>query len=358
MKIKKIALIYAGGTIGMQPKNGELAPPKNEKDFEKACKTVTDEFTNQYGISVDFKYFDKKDSTERIPDDWQKIFQTIQSLSEKHLAVVIAHGTDTLANTASAISFAFSHPDHPQESSQSFPVVFTASQQPIYYNGGDGKFNLYHALEAALKMSERKTYKVAISFWDSLLLGNRALKNHDKRYNAFFSPAAPFLGQITSEGVELSLYSQTLKLNSDISSPFFSEGISTLEISPSTPKGIIKLLAETGKTRVLIIKTLGEGNIPNRLIPEIEEQSKKGKIIVLTSPFAGGSVGRSVYELGAKAIRAGAIPARDMVPPAVDAKCSWLIANGVTDRQEFSKKLQTNYVGEISVKNSLKGKSS
>lgn len=68
-KSKKIVLIYAGGTIGMQPKNGELAPPKNEKDFQYACQEVVNEFQAENEVGVDFQYFDKKDSTERTPSD-------------------------------------------------------------------------------------------------------------------------------------------------------------------------------------------------------------------------------------------------------------------------------------------------
>ncbi len=349
-KTKKIALLYAGGTIGMQPLDGELAPPKNEKDFQDACQLVVNEFKSEHEVDVDFQYFDKKDSTERIPTDWVQIYNLLKEYQKNYSAVVVAHGTDTLANTAAAISFAFGHPDFPETSSLSIPVIFTASQQPIYKSGGDGKFNLYHGLETALKMSQSNINRLVISFWDKIFLATRVMKTHDKRYDAFDSPAIQPIGLISSGGIEISDFIGSLQHN-DQSSPNFSDGISTLEISPSTANGIITTLAEAPTTRALILKTLGEGNIPNRLIEEVSEQSKKGKIIVLSSPFAGGSVGGSVYELGGKAIRAGAIPAGDMVPPVIDAKCSWLIGNGVTDRTEFAKKLQINHAGEISVKN-------
>lgn len=346
-KIQKIALVYAGGTIGMQPKNGELAPPKNEMDFQNACQVVVDEFQREYKIKVEFQYFDKKDSTERTPGDWMKIHSIIKD-SKKHIAFVVVHGTDTLANTASAISFSFGHPDLPGQSSLSTPVVFTASQQPIYKNGGDGKFNLYHALETALQMYKNEINRVVISFWDKILLGTRATKTHDRKYDAFDSPAIQPIGLITSGGIEISNFIYSLK-RSDKTSSNFSDGVSTIEISPSTAKGIITTLSEAKNTRVLVLKTLGEGNVPSRLIKEICEQIEKGKIIVLSSPFAGGSVGGSVYELGAEAIRVGAIPAGDMVPPTVDAKCSWLIGNGITDSKQFAKKLQQNHTGEISL---------
>lgn len=352
-KSKQIVLVYAGGTIGMKPKNGELAPPKNEDDFKEACQAVVDEFESEYGIGVGFQYFDKKDSTERTPPDWVKIYSLIEGYQKKYLAVVVAHGTDTLANTASAISFAFGHPDKPGGSSMSIPCVFTASQQPIYKSGGDGKFNLYHGLETAWQMSQGNIDRVAVSFWDRVLLGTRAMKTHDKRYDAFDSPAVQPIGSISSGGVEMSHFVSSLARN-NLSSPNFSDGISTIEISPSTADGIITTLSEAEHTKVLILKTLGEGNVPSRLIKEIREQSDKGKIIVLSSPFAGGSVGGSVYELGAKAISEGAIPAGDMVPPVVDAKCSWLVGNGITNRDEFEKKLQENHSGEISEKKVVK----
>lgn len=344
----RIALVYAGGTIGMQIKNGELAPPRNEQDFEKACKIVTDEFSDRYDVGVDFKYFDKKDSTERTPKDWVNLYEILKNLQESYSSIVVAHGTDTLANTSSAISYAFSHPSNPQESSQSSSIIFTASQQPIYTSSGDGKFNLYHSLEVSLQMQAHKLNRVVISLWDKVHLATRAVKNHDTRYDAFESPASQPIGRITASGVSISHFLQSIKLNPEISSPNFSEGVATLELSPSTPSGIIQLLSRTERTKVLILKTLGAGNVPSRLIPEIKSLSEAGGIVVITSPFAGGSVGSSVYELGAEAVRAGAIPAGDMVPPAVDAKCAWFIANGINDRKQFSEKLQTDYVGEIS----------
>lgn len=273
----------------------------------------------------------------------------MKKYQKRYLAIVIAHGTDTLSNTASAISFAFGHPSFPGESSLSVPVIFTASQQPIYKSGGDGKFNLYHGLETALQMSQNNINRVCISFWDKIFLATRAMKIHDKRFDAFDSPAAQPIGLITSGGINISHFVHSLAHNSQ-SAPNFSDGISTIEISPSTASGIITTVTELQRPRVLILKTLGEGNIPNRLIGEIRQQSNKGKIIVLSSPFAGGSVGSSIYELGGKAIRAGAIPAGDMVPPAVDTKCSWLIGNKITDRKTFAEKLQMNHAGEISNK--------
>lgn len=344
---KKILLVYAGGTIGMEVKDGALAPPQDENDFQRACLPVVEEFERKVDKMVDFKYFDKQDSTERTPMDWINLCALISEIKNTYAAVVFAHGTDTLANTAAAISLAFGHPDFPGKSSLSIPIVFTASQLPIYKNGGDGKFNLYNALEVAIELAKKAINRVSISFSYKVLLGTRAMKNHDKRFDAFDSPAVQPIGLITAGGVEISHFVKSLPVLKK-NSHKFSEGITTIEISPSTPRGIITVLAETQKTKVLILKTLGEGNVPNRLISEIEEQTKKGKIIVLSSPFAGGSVGASVYELGAKAIKAGAIPAGDMVPPAVDAKCSWLIGNGITGRDDFAIKLQQNHAGEIS----------
>lgn len=349
MSKNRIAVLYAGGTIGMQVKNNNLAPPKDANDFEEACKTVTNEFSDSNNVTVDFEYFDTKDSTERTTEDWMEIYKKITTLQSNCDAVVIAHGTDTLSNTAAAMSYAFGHPNHPQESSQNIPIVFTASQQPIYNAGGDGRFNLYHALEAALKMKEKNINRVALSLWDKVHLGVRAIKTHDSRYDAFDSPATSPIGRITSSGVTMSNIIEPVKFNDFLdAAPNFSTGITTLELSPSTPHGTISLLTDSKETKVLILKTLGEGNIPSRLIEEIKNASSKGNIVVITSPFAGGSVGRSVYELGAKAIEAGAIPAKDMVPPAVDAKCSWLVGNGVNDKTLFSKMLQTNHVGELS----------
>jgi L-asparaginase/Glu-tRNA(Gln) amidotransferase subunit D len=171
---------------------------------------------------------------------------------------------------------------------------------------------------------------------------------HDKKYDAFKSPAVTSVGQITSGGVELSEFFHSFIGDREVSSPKFTTGVTMLEISPTMPEGIITLVAQAEENQVLILKALGEGNVPRRLITEIKTQARQGKIIVLSSSFAGGSVGRSVYELGAEAIKAGAIPTRHMTQQTIRVKCSWLVANGITERAEFAGKLQTNYVGEIS----------
>jgi len=101
------------------------------------------------------------------------------------------------------------------------------------------------------------------------------MKTHDKNYNAFASPAFQSIGLINSIGVEISHFIASLQYNEEAKSSQFSSGIVILEISPETPEGMIELLSESQKTHVLVLKTLGEGNVPKRLIKEIEKQTKK-----------------------------------------------------------------------------------
>jgi L-asparaginase/Glu-tRNA(Gln) amidotransferase subunit D len=86
---------------------GELTSPKEPKDFEKACGTVIQQFVKSRQVKVDFILFDTKDSSDRTPEDWTKLSVLMRKIQEKYIGIVIVHGTDTLAQTASALSLGF-----------------------------------------------------------------------------------------------------------------------------------------------------------------------------------------------------------------------------------------------------------
>lgn len=352
-----IVLVYAGGTIGMKERNGALAPPHNARSFENRCRPVTRQFSEHTGVTVEFVHFDKKDSSERISQDWTDIAKIIRSVEDQCGAVVVLHGTDTMHYSAAAVSLSFTDPEHPDISSQHVPIVFTGSQQPIYMVGGDGSFNLYHALDTAYIMMRRRIRRTVISFWNEVFLGIRTVKHSDKDYPAFNSPAVPAVGQISSRGTVLSGFLGSFKEDRGIFSPLFRETITApVTLSPLTRKGEIYEKCDPEAPSIVIVKTLGAGNVPERFISEIERANREGHIIILCSPFAAGSPqgqredgeeDSAPYILGKRAIEAGAIPAGDMVASTLDVKCAWLLGNNITSREEFAPMLGKAHAEEV-----------
>ncbi len=208
MARKKVLFLYNGGTIGQVPeKRGEeivLIPPKDSKVFEEACRPILEKFSDR--LEVKFEIVTAKDSTNMTPNDWEKLIFRIKKAQddEGFDAVGIAHGTDTMSYTATALAYALNGRE-PKKSWLKIPVCITGSQTPIYQEGGDGRFNLenlFRTLEAGIK---NDVADVMINFWDRVLLGCRALKRSEKDFDAFHSPAFPNVGVIDASGVHLNI---------------------------------------------------------------------------------------------------------------------------------------------------------
>ena len=142
MTKKRILFLYNGGTIGQIAEIREdhivLVSPKDGKQFKEACDPVIKDFKEK--SEIDFELITTKDSTNMTPNDWEKLIFRIKKAQdeEKYDAVAIAHGTDTLAYTATALALAL-HGKNPQKSGLRIPVCITGAQNPIYQSGGDGR---------------------------------------------------------------------------------------------------------------------------------------------------------------------------------------------------------------------------
>ena len=137
--VRKILFLYNGVTIGIvQKKRGEdivLIPPENSDIFKKACEQIIKKL--KQNLDIVFEFITSKDSTNMTPNDWERLIFRIKKAQDEegYDAVAIAHGTDTLAYTASALSFAL-HGKNPGRSGLRIPVCITGSQNPIYEPGG------------------------------------------------------------------------------------------------------------------------------------------------------------------------------------------------------------------------------
>lgn len=360
---KKILFLYNGGTIGQVPTILETtkgpvivsAPPKDSKVFEDAIAPVIEKFSENFEITYEF--FSAKESSNMNPQDWEKLIFRVRNAQdvEGYDGVGIAHGTDTLTYTATALSFAL-HGPNPGQSGLRIPVCLTGAQNPVYESGGDGRFNLenmFRTLSAAIKL---EVGDVLINFSYRVLLGCRTLKVSERAFDAMQSPAVLDAGEINSRGVIIFPERVHLKKNALEKiklAPKFARGVKIQELNPGyEPNDILNIITGGGVVAI-ILRSLGEGNACNEgvfnLIPVIKQATQDYMMpIFMASKFIGGNADSSIDASGMDAIQAGAIPCYDSTDVAIDVKVRWLQANGLCKNiEEFAQAMKTSYCGEV-----------
>ena len=362
---KKILFLYYGGTIGqvltLQKVNGAdqsvLYPPADGAEFETACMGLLSRVNETANMDITFEVMTTKDSTNMTLADWSLLARRVQKAQddEAYDAVGIAHGTDTLAYTATALAFALHGSDH-TKSGLSIPVVLMGAQNSIYVNGGDGAFNLENVFRVIDACLTAGVADVLVSFWSRVLLGCRAMKVSEKEFDAFRSPGYPDVGTINSLGV--TLRPDLMKKKSEASfalslAPEFSGNVLTVELSPGVDPKIIENVVDQEKISALVLKSHGEGNVPTEgegsFLPLIEKVSQQlGIPVIITSRFIGGFVGSAHYEVGVRGLEAGGIPSFDHTGVAAEVKARWLIGNKICSSVDgFKKAFSTSYAGEM-----------
>ena len=215
---KNILLLFSGGTIAMAPDplTGALKPALNPEQLYSMAPKIKD-YAN---IKVEF--ITDVDSSNMTSREWIKIIQTISSEMNNYDAFVITHGTDTMAETASAISFAFG-------STLSKPVIITGSQSPPNNLGTDAIVNLERAILAAISTKQNI---VMLSFHDFIFRGTRAKKQSERKLAAFHSPAEYPLGEHMGDSIYWSPIVKTTISNQYL--PFFNERVIELSLHSAT----------------------------------------------------------------------------------------------------------------------------
>ena len=356
---RKILFLYNGGTIGQVPEQRDgkiiLVPPKDSKVFQEACEPIIEKFSKD--AEVVFEFITSKDSTNMSPNDWEKLIFRIKKAQdeENYDAVGIAHGTDTLAYTSTALALAL-HGKNPEKSGLRIPICITGAQNPIYEAGGDGRFNLENLFRTLNKAIDFGVADVLVNFWDKVFLGCRTLKTSEKDFDAFSSPGYPAVGVIDSKGVALNtrlLRKKSNALEKIELAPKFGRGVISFELTPGTDPNIVLGFITGGGISALILKSLGEGNVCSEgqynLLPVIKQASHDYITpIFITTKFIGGTAGGAHYEVGLEAIKAGGIPCYDHTDVAVDVKVRWLIGNGICSTiDDYKEAMKISYAGEV-----------
>ncbi len=348
---KRVCILNTGGTIGMVEKpDGSVGPPVSAAELP----------FDDVDLIADYEAITlfSQDSANVGPAEWTTIAAAIKEREGQFSGFVVAHGTDTLAYSASAVAFALG----PR---LTFPVVFTGSQATVDIHHGDARPNI---LRAAL-VATQQLPEVVVCFGERVLRACRAQKRDDFRFDAFDSPAFPPLGWVAEE---VELLEQNFR---DKRQP------GPIELRAAFADGILQVVQTPGclaefyfdaldrtdarggrKCRGLVVRSLGAGNVPTTdrysLVPLIERAVGRGIPVALTSEFPMQARNLTRYSPAEAAIRAGAIPTGDMTVAAVVAKLAWVLA--LVDRQgadlhmsaerrlaEVATLLQRDEVGEV-----------
>ena len=341
---RRVLLIYTGGTIGMNrnPQTGALEP----FDFEHLLQNVPE--LKQFDTQIDtFQFEPPIDSSDMSPALWTDLSHCIADHYWLYDGFVVLHGTDTMAYTASALSYMLEN--------LTKPVIFTGSQLPIGQLRTDGKENLITSIEIAAACDEEGhalVPEVGIYFNSSLLRGNRTTKQSAEEFNAFESFNYPHL---VDAGVNISYHLERI-LKPDFTKqmiPHFrlDNNVIIFSLFPGIREDLIRHIIHTPNLKAIVMRTFGSGNAPQSpwLLNALKEGTKNGKVIVNVSQCLQGAVEMSRYDCGYHLQEAGVISGRDMTVESAVTKLMYLQSHHPDDPDTVRQLMQQSIRGEMTI---------
>lgn len=338
-----LLLIYTGGTIGMKedPAIQALRP----FDFSQILAEVPE--LRKYAYKIDSFTFDPLiDSSDIESSHWKTLVNQIESRYDDYDGFVILHGTDTMAYSASALSFMIE--------GLTKPIIFTGSQLPIGAPRTDGKENLISAVEiAAAKDANGHAIvpEVCIYFDNVLMRGNRTTKVNASNFRAFRSDNLPPLAEA---GIDIRYNHNLIRRPESLpGGPIFHKNLDTrvsiLKIHPGITPMTVRDILCSKDSRAVIIETYGAGNAPSKdwFIKLVKEAGDMGKILLNITQCVAGSVNMDLYATGKCLKDAGVMNGYDCTTEGALAKLFFLLGE-YDDNHTVKEYLQKDLRGEIS----------
>jgi len=338
-----LLVIYTGGTIGMkQHPETKVLQPFNFEQIREEMPVL-----KKFDFTIDTVSFDTLiDSADVQPDFWVKLCRIIAENYERYNGFVILHGTDTMAYTASALSFMLENLEK--------PVVLTGSQLPIGAIRTDGMENIVSAIEiaAARHKGHPTVPEVCIFFENKLYRGNRTTKDSADLFHAFRSGNYPPLAEA---GIHIKFnhksihrpeqWGQPLQLRTDLDT-----NVGILKIFPGISRRLIENMLFCPGLRAVVLETYGSGNVPTDswFIEILKSAAEKGIILVNVTQCPTGSVDMEKYANGMVLKEIGVLSGYDMTTET--AICKLFLLLGQQKDNEIIKLLwQKNIRGEMTM---------
>ena len=327
---KRILLLTTGGTIACAPGKEGLEPQNS-----KIMADTLDQLRLHYHITV--KDVMCLDSSNIRPEEWQQIAGDIFHHRQDYDGIVVSHGTDTMAYTASAVTFMLPGIDK--------PVVFTGSQLPLTDPLSDGPDNL----RTAFAMAASGHGGVFVAFDRKVMLGCRAVKVRASNFSAFESVNARYVGIVSSHGLVINEKMLPKPTGKPQYKPDLRKTVFLLKLTPGLSPEIFNALKDLGYQGI-VIEAFGLGGMTvlGRGLQGISDAVKNGIHVVITTQCLYDSSDLEVYQVGNQLLQMGVIQGKDMTSEAAMTKLMWALGQNY-DRAAITEFFQTNLAGEISL---------
>ena len=336
MLVKKICIIYTGGTIGMiHSPDGYVPNPDSFRSNLEAIPDLNHPDAPIYDLVQFSPLLDSSDITVR---EWNKIGAAIAERYNDYDGFVILHGTDTMGYSASAVSFMLEN--------LSKPVIFTGAQIPLCELRSDGKDNI---INSVLIAASGEVHEVCVYFNGVLLRGNRTTKRSSDQLLAFDSPNCPHLAEA---GI-------TIQYNRSELLPAAEGKFAFHPFKEDVPVGVIKVFPGiqfeifehimTDRLKGVVLETFGAGNIPstgNYLLHIIEKAYKSGTIITVCSQCMQGTVTLGQYATSKALHDIGAVNGKNMTTEAALTKLYHLFSLDIP-KEEIKRRMSISLRGEL-----------
>ena len=326
---KKLLLLTTGGTIASVASELGLQPGQSGSELLASLGPLP------YDVVIHDIL--RLDSTNIQPEEWQLIAEKVYGMREGFDGVVITHGTDTMAYTASMLTFMLE--------GIGLPVVLTGSQLPITHPLSDAPDNL----RCAMAMAASALPGIFIAFGRKVFLGCRSVKVRTTGFDAFESVKAPAVALVDSDGLRFRSNLSPrqpgpCRLNTKIDSR-----VVLVKLIPGVDPQLFRALASMG-SRGVVIEAFGSGGlnfIRRDLVSAMGELVRKGISVVVCSQCLYERSDMTKYEVGRRALLEGVIPGEDMTSECAVTKLMWALGQGM-DQKEVAAFFQKSVAGEIS----------